>query len=231
MPHPPPRLQDQIKLTVQLGGPLQQLQAAATRIAEVSRECGLEVDTGAFLVSVFSFRLIRSKLHCLGLPGQRRFGWLRRMRAGAGGGHPCELHVCLSSPPPRTRLPSAAARPLSPPPSALPCNASVHVPRAEEYVKSFRPFLMDVIYAWSKGATFGQVGMHPGLQRAARRAAGGQAGGRGRSCPERSVAGSAAACRCGARAWWQQLDGARPGAPAHQTCCTAVLAPLHGRSC
>ena len=29
---------------------------------------------------------------------------------------------------------------------------------AEEYVKSFRAFLMDVIYAWSKGASFGQVG-------------------------------------------------------------------------
>lgn len=29
---------------------------------------------------------------------------------------------------------------------------------AEEYVKSFRPFLMDVIYGWSKGASFGQVG-------------------------------------------------------------------------
>lgn len=28
---------------------------------------------------------------------------------------------------------------------------------AEEYAQSFRPFLMDVIYAWSKGASFGEV--------------------------------------------------------------------------
>lgn len=51
-PHPtftPPHpavLQEQIKLTVQLAGPLSQLQDAARRIAEVSRECKLEVDTG-----------------------------------------------------------------------------------------------------------------------------------------------------------------------------------------
>ncbi|PRW61094.1 superkiller viralicidic activity 2-like 2 isoform A [Chlorella sorokiniana] len=69
---PVDRSNDQIKLTAQLAGPLGQLQAAAQRIAEVSKECKLEVD-------------------------------------------------------------------------------------AEEYVKSFRPFLMDVIYAWSKGASFGQV--------------------------------------------------------------------------
>jgi hypothetical protein len=28
---------------------------------------------------------------------------------------------------------------------------------AEEYINSFRPFLMDVIFAWSKGASFGEV--------------------------------------------------------------------------
>ena len=43
-------LQDQIKLTAQLAGPLEQLQAAAKRVAEVSKECMLEIDEG---VSVF----------------------------------------------------------------------------------------------------------------------------------------------------------------------------------
>lgn len=42
-------LQDQIKLTAQLAGPLSQLQAAAGRIAEVSKECKLEVDAGALV--------------------------------------------------------------------------------------------------------------------------------------------------------------------------------------
>ena len=28
---------------------------------------------------------------------------------------------------------------------------------AEEYVQSFRPSLMDVVYAWSKGAPFGSA--------------------------------------------------------------------------
>ena len=28
---------------------------------------------------------------------------------------------------------------------------------AEEYVQSFRPTLMDVVYQWSKGASFGSV--------------------------------------------------------------------------
>ena len=50
---PPFRLmQDQIKLTAQLAGPLKQLQAAAERIAEVSKECKLEVDTGQALCGV-----------------------------------------------------------------------------------------------------------------------------------------------------------------------------------
>ncbi|PNH06706.1 Superkiller viralicidic activity 2-like 2, partial [Tetrabaena socialis] len=63
---------EQIKLTAQMAGPLSQLQAAARHIAEVSRECKLELDP-------------------------------------------------------------------------------------DEYVESFKPALMDVIYAWSKGATFAQV--------------------------------------------------------------------------
>ncbi|KAI7838418.1 hypothetical protein COHA_007790 [Chlorella ohadii] len=69
---PVDRSNDQIKLTAQLAGPLTALQAAALRIAQVSKECKLEVDE-------------------------------------------------------------------------------------EEYLQSFRPFLMDVIYAWSKGASFGQI--------------------------------------------------------------------------
>jgi ATP-dependent RNA helicase DOB1 len=27
----------------------------------------------------------------------------------------------------------------------------------DDYVESFRPFMMDVIHAWSKGASFGEV--------------------------------------------------------------------------
>ena len=54
----PPRAccpQDQIKLTAQLAGPLKQLQSAAERIAEVSKECKLEVDTGGAQLQLFSF--------------------------------------------------------------------------------------------------------------------------------------------------------------------------------
>ncbi|KAL4452733.1 hypothetical protein ABPG75_008395 [Micractinium tetrahymenae] len=69
---PVERSNEQVKLSVQLGGPLSQLQEAARRIAEVSKECKLEVDT-------------------------------------------------------------------------------------DEYVQSFRPSLMDTIYAWSKGASFGDI--------------------------------------------------------------------------
>ena len=43
------RLQDQIKLTAQLAGPLAQLQAAAKRVAEVSKECMLEIDEGVLV--------------------------------------------------------------------------------------------------------------------------------------------------------------------------------------
>ncbi|KAL4421012.1 hypothetical protein ABPG77_008849 [Micractinium sp. CCAP 211/92] len=69
---PVDRSNEQVKLSVQLAKPLSQLQEAAKHIAEVSRECNLEVD-------------------------------------------------------------------------------------AEEYVQSFRPSMMDPIYAWSKGASFGEV--------------------------------------------------------------------------
>lgn len=70
---------------------------------------------------------------------------------------PCPLPV----PPPL--LPAAAAwpAPLSLarahtrpplPPRLRPPDAA-----ADEYVESFRPSLMDVIYGWSKGASFGEV--------------------------------------------------------------------------
>ncbi|EFN51423.1 hypothetical protein CHLNCDRAFT_28067, partial [Chlorella variabilis] len=69
---PVDRTNEKVKLSAQMAAPLGQLQAVARHIAEVSNECGLEVD-------------------------------------------------------------------------------------ADEYVESFRPSLMDVIYGWSKGASFGEV--------------------------------------------------------------------------
>jgi hypothetical protein len=48
-------LQDQIKLTAQLAGPLAQLQAAAKRVAEVSQECMLEINEGVCLILFYVF--------------------------------------------------------------------------------------------------------------------------------------------------------------------------------
>lgn len=52
---PTPHLQDAIKLTQLLAGPLGKLQDAARRVAEVSNECKLEVESGA---AVFIFLLL-----------------------------------------------------------------------------------------------------------------------------------------------------------------------------
>jgi hypothetical protein len=38
--------QEKVKLSAQMAAPLSQLQAVARRIAEVSNDCGLEVDAG-----------------------------------------------------------------------------------------------------------------------------------------------------------------------------------------
>jgi hypothetical protein len=45
-PHCFRRLQEQVRLSAQLAGPLRALQDAARRVAEVSSECKLEVDAG-----------------------------------------------------------------------------------------------------------------------------------------------------------------------------------------
>ena len=44
-------------------------------------------------------------------------------------------------------LPAAPALPLNPSPLLA----------AEDYVESFRPALMDAVYQWSKGASFGSI--------------------------------------------------------------------------
>ena len=97
---------------MELANALGALQAAARRIAEVSKECKMEVDAG----------------EC-SLP------W--------GRGRPAARALAAARTQPTHRPPAHPTR----------C-ASAH---ADTYVQSFRPSMMNVIYQWSKGASFADV--------------------------------------------------------------------------
>jgi ATP-dependent RNA helicase DOB1 len=80
-----PPLQEEIKLKAELARPLADLQAAARAIGEVQRECGLDVDTDAY---VESFRpALMDIIHAWSLV--RFFSWV-----GCGVGRPHAL-CCL----------------------------------------------------------------------------------------------------------------------------------------